>query len=169
MGEPVGNRRRPSTVDSYDRGMPRAGLSLLAACILALPGCGGDDSDGVPGACANGADAFRAALRAAPGPVRVDGVALSDCLSDTSEPENLQLVGGFFVEVAAGLADEARQRPSGRAVLELGYLVGAVRRGASDTQGVHYELLRRLDQELGPLDTRTSAFRRGLRAGRRAG
>lgn len=149
--------------------MRQAALLVLAACAVALPACGSGDDDSVPGACADGPEAFLTALRAAPGPVRVDGVRVSECFSDTAAPENVQLVGGFVVETAARLADRARRQPEGRAAVQLGYLVAAVRRGASRTQGVHYELLRRLDQELGTVDTGARAYRRGERAGRRTG
>ena len=148
--------------------MPRTALALLAACGLALAGCGSDE-EGVPGPCTEGEAAFRTALRAAPAPVRIQGVPLSDCLSATAEPENLQLVGGTFGETAAGLAAAARERPRGRAAVELGYLIGAARHGGADTQGVHAELLRRLEQELGGIDTASPAFRRGVRAGARSG
>lgn len=149
--------------------MPRAALLVPALCALALAGCGSEGGDGVPGACTNGAGTLRAALRSAPAPVRLDGAKLSDCLSDESEGENLQVVGGAFVEAAAGLAAVARRSPEGREALQLGYLIGAARRGGSDTQGVHTELLRRLDQELGAVDIGAQAFRRGLRAGSRSG
>ena len=47
--------------------------------------------------------------------------------------------------------------------------MGAVRRSGPADQGVNYELVRRLEQELLPLDTSTAAFRRGERAGRADG
>ena len=61
-------------------------------------------------------------------------------------------MGTAFVESAAALAAEARREPEGRSALELGYLVAAANRGGSN-QGVHSELLRRLDQELITVDT----------------
>jgi hypothetical protein len=148
--------------------MPRAASLALAACCVVLAACGSDDG-GVPSGCSQDADAFRTALHSAPGAVRVNGTRLSDCLSATSAPENLQLVGGNFVETAAPLAEAARRHPEGRAALELGYLIAAARRGAGDTQGVHAELLRRLDQEVFRVDQRSRAFRRGARAGGRSG
>jgi hypothetical protein len=159
--------RKRALCGRYDRPMARA-LLALASCWLALAGCGSDD-DKVPSACTEGPDAFRAALHAAPRPVRLDGARLSDCLSATSAPENLQLVGGTFVETAARLAEGARRQPEGRAAVELGYLVAAARRGSAQTQGVAAELLRRLDQEVRTVDTHSRAFRRGERAGGRSG
>jgi hypothetical protein len=108
-------------------------------------------------------------LRAAPQQVRVGDGRLSDCLSEEADGGELQLVGTSFVEAASRLAARARRRPEGRAALELGYLVAAAHRGGAHTQGVHDELLRRLDQELVTVNTRAAAYRRGERAGRRAG
>lgn len=136
----------------------------LVVDFVALAGCGSEE-DAAPAACTNGAGAIRTALRAAPGPVQLEGSPLSACLSEKSEGQNLQVVGGAFVEAAADLADEARRSPDGAEALQLGYLIGAARSGGSDTQGIHAELLRRLDQELGAFNTSTPAFRRGLRAG----
>jgi hypothetical protein len=141
---------------------------LVIATAAALWGCG-DSNEGVPAACKEGQDAVRAALRDAPGPVRLDGTPLSGCLSEKADAGELQVVGTAFVETAAGLAREARRRPEGHAALELGYLVAAAHRGAKSTQGVHSELLRRLDQEVLTIDTRSRAYRRGRRAGRADG
>ena len=52
--------------------------------------------------------------------------------------------------------------------LQLGFLVGAVRRGANKTNGVQLELVRRLDQVAGvggPTGPRRAAYRRGMAAG----
>ena len=53
--------------------------------------------------------------------------------------------------------------------MQLGYLVGAVRRGAARTAGIHYELERRVDQELNGLDTSAPEYLRGERAGQSSG
>lgn len=142
---------------------------LLAgvAMVAATAGCG-SGGEGLPAPCTAGADAVRDALREAPGEVRLEGTALSECVSGSPGGDQVQLVGTAFVESAAGLASEARREPEGRSALELGYLVAAANRGGS-RQGVHSELLRRLDQELVTVNTRASAFRRGARAGRTTG
>jgi hypothetical protein len=140
--------------------------SLLAT--LALAGCTSEESR-LPAACVEGEDAVRAALRTAPEPVRLGGATLSSCLSEEADGEQLQVVGVAFVEAASRLAAEARRRPEGRSALELGYLVAAAHRGGDSTQGVHSELLRRLDGELATVDTSSRAFRRGRRAGQEAG
>jgi hypothetical protein len=140
-----------------------AGVATLAA----LAGCGSGDEE-LPVACTEGEDAVRAALREAPAKVRLGGTPLSRCLSGAPGGDQVQVVGAAFVESASALATEARRRPEGRSALELGYLVAAAHRGASN-QGVHSELLRRLDQEAAPFEDRSSAFRRGQRAGQSGG
>jgi hypothetical protein len=153
--------------------MPSAkpGKSLIALAIaLAIGGCSsGDDSPPAPVACKEGPDAVRAALARAPARVELDGTPLSECFTRGSSAADLQEVGASYVAVASGLADEARLRPDGPAALRLGYLVGAARRGASETQGVHEELMRRIEQELAGVDRRSPQYRRGYEAGRAHG
>lgn len=134
--------------------------ALLAA--LALAGCGREDEGELPAACRLGADAVRSALATAPDEVRLEGgIALSECFRRASDQADLLLVGETYLTAAARLAD-------GGEALRLGYLVGAVRRGTDDTQGIHDELVRRLEQEAARLDDRR-AFRRGERAGLESG
>jgi hypothetical protein len=120
----------------------------------------------VPAACTEGAEPVRTALAAAPGEVRLDGVPLADCLAEDSDADDVQRVGAAWVEVAGRLAREASARPESPEALQLGYLIGAARRGAARTQGIHTELVRRLEQETATVDTGSRAFRRGERAGR---
>jgi hypothetical protein len=142
---------------------------LLAAVgmLAALAGCGSGEEN-LPVACTEGEDAVRAALRDAPREVRLDGAPLSRCLSGAPSGDQVQIVGTAFVESASALATEARREPEGRSALELGYLVAAAHRGASN-QGVHSELLRRLDQEAAGVEDGSRAFRRGQRAGQTGG
>ena len=150
-----------------DAKRPSQTAALLCAALI-LGACGEDD-DPLPDGCTEGPAAVRAALRAAPRDVRLDGARLSDCLTEGASGGELQAVGVSFLGTAARLAPAARREPEGRAALELGYLVGAAHRGGGSTQGVHDELLRRLDQELAGVDTRSGAFRRGERAGSSGG
>jgi hypothetical protein len=141
-----------------------AGVATLAV----LAGCGSGD-ERLPVACTEGADAVRTALRDAPGKVRLEGTPLSRCLTGAPGGDQVQIVGTAFVESASALATEARRAPEGRSALELGYLVAAAHRGGDATQGVQSELLRRLDQELSTVNTRSRAYRRGRQAGRASG
>jgi hypothetical protein len=137
---------------------------MLLCSVLALAACG-DEEERPAAACTASAEAVVSALRDAPGEVRIGGVPLSSCLTEGSDADDLQRVGAAYVEAAATLSGRARNEPEGDAALRLGYLVGAVRRGGGTTDGVHSELLRRLEQERLP----SRAFRRGERAGLRSG
>ena len=153
---------------TYDPGVGRLTIGTLAVTLL-LGGCARETEPELPAACRSGAEAVRAALAQAPEPVTLAGTRLSECLGRAGETADIQQVGGDYLEVATVLAADARRDPEGRAALRLGYLVGAVRRGAASTQGFHSEIVRRIEQETLPLDTRARAFRAGERAGRAAG
>jgi hypothetical protein len=141
-------------------------LLALGTLVAALAGCSQDDDRGLPEGCRSDEEAVRSALAEAPGEVTIDGTRLSGCMTRSSDPADVQQVGATYLAVAADLAGEASARPEGRAALRLGYLIGAVRRGDARTQGIHSEMLRRMEQELLDLDTGSRAFRRGERAGR---
>jgi hypothetical protein len=145
----------------------KRGRSFAALAIaLALGGCSKQDDDPAPVGCKEGAESIEAALARAPARVEVGGTPLSACFARGSDSAELQQVGASFVTVATRLALEAKGAPDGPAALRLGYLVGATRRGVAETQGIHDELRRRIEQELIGVNTRTPSYRRGLRAGR---
>ncbi len=141
---------------------------LCGACLLA--GCSSEEEE-TPAACLDldGGNAVRAALRSAPDDVRLHGQPLSACLHEDSDGATLTGVGQAYVEAATKLADEAETRPGGAAEIQLGYLVGAIRRSTAGAQGAAGELLRRLEQEAARVDERSPAFAEGERAGRRGG
>ena len=147
--------------------MGRLAIVVLAAAVLS--GCAREQEAELPASCRAGPEAVQAALARAPEPVTLDGTPLSGCLARSGDPGEIQQVGGDFLTVTTVLAAEARRDPESPEALRLGYLVGAVRRGATTTQGFHAEMVRRIEQELLPLDTSTRAFRRGQRAGRADG
>lgn len=150
--------------------MQRIGARTLLKGLLAvalLAGCGQHDE--LPAACRSGERAVTAALASAPGPVRLEGTAISNCMTDAADASDLQGLGLAVNGTAAKLADVAVDRPDSPQALRLGYLVGAVHRGAGHSQGLHSELVRRLDLEAGRVDQSSRAFRRGERAGRRLG
>ena len=124
----------------------RPGLVLLAlGALLALAGCGGGHEKTTPVACLEGKAAYVVALKAAPGEVVVGGAEpISECLAENQDPGELSDVGEALVGAATTLNAEAREEPGGKANLELGYLVGAAEAGASDTEGIHSNLLQRL-------------------------
>jgi hypothetical protein len=142
--------------------------AVLAACSLVAGGCG-DDKERPAAACTEGAASVLTALNKAPAKVTVGGRPLSRCLTDGSTADDVQLVGSAWVQAAGMLADRAARRPNSRYALRLGYLVGAARRGAAHTPGIHNELVRRLEQETDPFQGRSAALERGERAGHRLG
>jgi hypothetical protein len=152
----------------------RPAAATVLASLALLAGCGSEEPD-TPGPCLAEADAYLAALERAPGPVTLDGdVAISDCLIDSQPSGELAQIGTATVEAATRLSARARQG-DGPAAIQLGYLVGAVQRGAAETGGIHTDLVRRLESaaQTGPAGGLTGAadvvYRRGLAAGRRTG
>jgi hypothetical protein len=152
----------------------RAPIAILAASatILAATGCAGPD-DRTPVACRSGANAYLAALREAPGEVRLKGrVPLGDCLPETQKGGDLAAVGAATVLAVTKLNARARANPGGSANLQLGYLLGVVEERAERTGGIHDELLRRLTTAARyspgnrPLPAR---FMRTYRQGQKAG
>jgi hypothetical protein len=147
--------------------MSRAIAALLA--LAALAGCSREEEATLPPACLRGPDEVRAALAAAPGEVRLEGTRMSECVSRASDSADIQTVGATYVAVAGELVPRAGAHPEGAEARQLGYLVGAVRRGAERTQGYNLEMVRRLEQEVAELEARSSAFAEGERAGRETG
>jgi hypothetical protein len=140
---------------------------VLGSVLVA--GCGNRDVV-VPSECEEGPNVVRSALRAAPGNVRLDGrVKISDCFQQAAPPASVQNLGSTFLATAQQLAEQVRAHPHSAAAVQLGYLIGALRRGAGTRTGVHYEAVRRVQQELTGLDMNTPEFRRGLEAGRKEG
>jgi hypothetical protein len=144
-------------------------LSLLvAACALA--GCS-SKHDPPALACIQSARDVRTALRAAPGHVALsDGTTLADCVGAAREASDLQNVGATFVTAASDLEPMAHRNP--RVALRLGFLVGAVERGASRTSGLQDELVNRMRGALDGARLRgaeRAAALRGRAAGRERG
>ena len=150
------------------QGIGRAnwGRSAWIACVVAgalVAGCGSEPSRAVPAACKDRSQIERALLRA-PGQVRVAGQPLSGCFVSGADAGDVEAVGFTFVPVVERLA----RHPRGRNALQLGYLIGAVRRGVAGGNG-YAELGRRIEQELAGVDTTDPDFTRGLTAGRAHG
>jgi hypothetical protein len=151
--------------------MRRARTAVALTALAALAGCGSENPD-TPQACLQGPAAFRSALARAPAQVELaGGVRISDCLVQNQAAGELATVGGAMVRLATELNAQGRARPTGPAPYELGYLVGAVRKAAADTNGVHSELSRRLTSAAGfsPEGRLPPAFRRAYARGLQAG
>lgn len=146
-------------------------VGCIALAVLTAACSRHSTADPAPTACTDGSAgarvaALRTALEKAPAPVRLrDGTRISDCLAHDADSGDVQNVGLMLLTLTQQLADG---RQDSRTLVELGYLVGAVHRGATHAQ-VDGEIERRIDQELGAVNTRSPAFREGERAGRASG
>ncbi len=119
---------------------------MLLPLLAVLAGCGSSDDGGTPAACLVPASDYLEALGDAPGPVRLaDTTPISDCVTSGQESGELGQVGTSVVQAATRLNAEARRDPGGEPSVQLGYLVGAIQQGASETGGQHVDLVRRLD------------------------
>lgn len=151
-------------------------LTASVVSLFVLVGCGGPD-DSTPVACLEGAPAYLHALEDAPGEVRLGGTTpISDCLAENQTGGDLATVGAAMLTATTRLNVEARAKPGGSANVRLGYLLGAARRGADGTEGIHTELIRRLSaaaryssDNQPPPATFLAAYQRGFDAGRARG
>ena len=148
---------------------------LLIPLALMAAGCGSSDGGDTPAACLAPAATYLKALEAAPGPVRLAGeTPVSSCLVEDQSAGDLADVGASLVRTATLLSVAAQRNPGGEQTLRLGYLVGAVQEGASETSGIHTDLVRRIESSARHLGSRDKtsfgrAYARGYAAGRSGG
>ena len=141
-------------------------LALLAAASLAACGAAGDPLDE---ACVSGPRAIERALARAPGPVTLpSGTRLSQCVSNARNDADLQTAGAVLTRAADHLSAQAATGDA-EAALRLGYLVGAARRGAQRTAGIHAELQRHIERSAAVLDGKGARIAAALARGQRAG
>jgi hypothetical protein len=152
-----------------------AAFAVVSLCAAGLAACGSSGSASTPSACLRGSSNFLTGLAKAPGPVRLNGDTLiSDCVVPAQKAGELTQVGSALVLAATKLNVSGRANPTGNDPVELGYLVGAVERGAEDTAGIHADLLRRLDSAArfspGALPPAfATGYATGLAAGKKSG
>jgi hypothetical protein len=152
----------------------RASVLLISLAFLAA-GCGSSDGGDTPAACLAPAATYLKALEAAPDPVRLAGeTPISGCLVKDQSGGDLADLGASLVRAATLLSAAAKRDPGGEQTLRLGYLVGAVQEGASETSGIHTDLVRRIEASARYLKPRGTssfdlAYARGYAAGRSGG
>jgi len=160
---------------AYDQGVLKRGAAvLLTGAILSIAGCGSSQDDQAPAVCLVGNEAYLKALERAPAPVLLGSTTpISDCLVPQQEAGQLASIGQEMIVAATKLNAEARRDPGGPASVELGYLIGAVSKGADP---IHTDLVRRLNASARFSETGGSlpasferAFGRGYAAGRSSG
>jgi hypothetical protein len=117
---------------------------LFLAVIWA--GCGSEEAT-TPIACLEGPAKIETALVTAPDPVRIDGTTpISDCVVKNQPNGDLVNFGSDTVQVATKLGTAAAETgPEAiRSAIQVGYLVGAMEKGAEDTGGIHAALIDRV-------------------------
>jgi hypothetical protein len=93
---------------------------------------------------------------------------LSDCVAAARSDAELQNAGIVLTGAAEHLAARAKAGDA-KAGLALGYLVGAARRGARRTAGIHAELQRHIERAAAVLDGAGASITGALVHGQRAG
>jgi hypothetical protein len=146
------------------RALAVLGLLLLASCAK--------EREPVAQACFGEPAAVLSTLRQGPPVVLEDGTRLSSCVSGARTDGDLQSLGLLFVRVADLLRAQAASDLE--AAFAMGYLAGAVMRGARSSSGsIAAQLARRVHQvatlEAGAGADALSALARGRRAGERDG
>jgi hypothetical protein len=154
--------------------LKRAALAVAATATALIVGCGNSQDDQAPGVCLVGNEAYLRALEKAPEPVLLGSTTpISDCLVPQQSQGQLASIGEQMIVAATKLNNEARRDPAGPAAVELGYLLGAVSKGADP---IHTDLVRRLNSSAHFSETGGAlpasferGFGRGYEAGRNSG
>jgi hypothetical protein len=148
----------------------RRPAALAIALTLAAAGCTKDEPV-MPSACTDTrAAGYVAALRTAPGEVRLPGgTRISECLRRVRSDAELQNLGAVLFAVAEELGARAREQRDTAAARQLGYLAGAARAGAARSNGISSELSRRIDSAGRGIDESSATLARALREGLVAG
>jgi hypothetical protein len=149
--------------------VPIGRIAAVAVVALAMvSGCGSDEDEGAPSACRAESQTYLEVLQAAPGPVRIDGIAISECLTPSQEGGELAQIGEQMVVAATKLNAEASRDPGGPAAVQLGYLIGAASKGADS---IHADLILRLNSaaRFSSDEVQSPAFNRGFNRGYAAG
>jgi hypothetical protein len=130
---------------------------LAVICVAAAAGCGGDKSEPLPTACSTGPGVVVKALAKAPAPVTIDGTPISRCFNRNASGDDVEIVGTNLLTAEQELLDRHQ-------ALQVGYLIGAARRGA-ERNGLGAEIVRRLEAEASRVSSAGAGYQRGLRAG----
>jgi hypothetical protein len=154
----------------------RTPLAIALAATVVILGCGSTDTD-TPDVCFESPAFITAALRNAPEPVALDGeTSISECLVRNQKEGDLVNFGTNIIKVAGGLgADASRSGPGGvKAAIDGGYLVGAMEKGAEDTDGIHATLVERVRSAVtnglsDASELKRAHYEAGVEAGKKGG
>jgi len=150
------------------RHVGRTGVVCVLA-LLAFGGCGGRTPPAQACIEAQPGDIMQALTRAPREVALADGTSLSQCVRRTIDDSRLQTLGATLIATADELAQ--RMHASDDAAFRLGFLIGAVDRGADQAAGLQEELANRIAGAAAGVqgDARRAALLRGRAAGRRGG
>ncbi len=149
------------------RFMGARAAAVAGVIVVGLGGCA-SDGEPMPAACLDGRPTMEAALVRPYGAATLrDGTKLSSCVEEARTDAELQTLGATLTAVADGLRGRARSDPATSE--RLGYLIGAVRRGAARSNGIALELARRIENTAAVLGDAPGAVRAALARGLRAG
>ena len=150
------------------RHVGRTGVVCVLA-LLAFGGCGGRTPPAQVCMEAQPGDVMQALTHAPRHVALADGTSLSQCVRRTIDDSRLQALGATLTLAADELA--GRMRSSDAAAFQLGFLIGAVDRGADQAAGLQEELTNRIAGAATGVDggARRAALMRGRAAGRRSG
>jgi hypothetical protein len=150
------------------RPVGRTGVVCVLA-LLAASGCGGRTPPAQACIEAQPVDVLQALAHAPRDVALTDGTSLSQCVRRTIDDSRLQALGATFTATADELAGS--MRTSEAAAYQLGFLIGAVDRGASQAAGLQDELANRVAGAAAGLDggPRRALLLRGRAAGRQGG
>jgi hypothetical protein len=151
----------------------RSSIALVAAAVVLVAGCGTKKNDLAPAACLVSNQGYLRALERAPTEVRLAGTTpISNCLVPEQDAGQLANIGREMIVAATKLNLQARDG-SEPATVQLGYLIGAVSKGAD---AIHTDLVRRLNASAQFSETGGTlpasfqrAFGRGYAAGHTSG
>jgi hypothetical protein len=150
------------------RRVGRTGV-VCALALLACGGCGGRTPPAQACIEAQPPDVLQALTHAPRDVALADGTSLSQCVRRTIDDSRLQALGATLTTAADELGQ--RMRSSDAAAFQLGFLIGAIDRGASQAAGLQEELANRIAGSAAGLDSgqRRAALLRGRAAGQRSG
>jgi hypothetical protein len=150
------------------RHVGRTGVVCVLA-LLAFGGCGGRTPPAQACIEAQSADVLQALAHAPHHVALTDGTPLSQCVRRTIDDSHLQALGATLTTTAGELV--RRTRASDAAAFQLGFLIGAVERGAAQAAGLQDELANRIAGTAAGLGggPRRAQLLRGRSAGRQRG
>jgi hypothetical protein len=147
-------------------------LTAAVTCGVLVTACGETDP-GTPAGCFVSPASFTSSLRQAPEEVLLDGeTPISGCLVRNQSDADLFEFGELALKVATRTSSRmSAPGPAGtKAAIDAGYLVGAVEKGAEDSEGVHATLVERIRSAAGNgLEGASASKRAHFEAGREAG